>query len=184
MASKRKRKNGMYVPYAATRKYQKRRGPQAYGRRGGNGELKFHDIDVDDAVVASGGVIQNAGTINIIPQGVSEKQRIGRKCTIKSIGWRFECSLAEQDAQPNPETNDVLRVIMYQDKQCNGATAAVLDILESADYQSFNNLANSSRFRTLMDRTYDLNWMGGMASDGAGLVSQARTTVTDTFFKK
>ncbi len=162
---------------------------RGYDRTGGYygrnpGEMKFHDIDVDDAVVAAGGVIQNTGSINLIPQGVTEKQRVGRKCVIKSIGWRFECSLPEQDAQGTPENNDVLRVIMYQDKQCNGATAAVTDILESADYQSFNNLANSSRFRTLMDRTYALNWEGGMASDGAGLVSQARTTIADTFFKR
>ena len=39
------------------------------------------------------------------------------------------------------------------------------DILESDDYQSFNNLANKGRFVTLMDRTYELN-SNGAAGDG------------------
>ena len=58
-----------------------------------------------------------------------------------------------------------MRVMLYHDKQANGATAAVLDILESADYQSFNNLVNSGRFRILMDRTYAMNYLT-LASGG------------------
>ncbi len=47
-----------------------------YGRfngngNGSNGELKFHDIDFDDTPVAQNGTIGAAGTLLIIPQGVS-----------------------------------------------------------------------------------------------------------------
>ncbi len=91
--------------------------------------------------------------------------------------------LTEKDALATPSPGDSIRVIMYQDRQCNGATAAVTDILESADWQSFNNLSNKSRFRTLMDRSYQLNFQT-LASDGAGLVSSGNFVMEDTFFKK
>ncbi len=61
------------------------------------------------------------------------------------------------------ENPDIVRVIVYLDKQCNGAAATVLGILETADFQSFNNLANKGRFRILHDNNVDLNYaaMGG-----------------------
>ncbi len=114
-------------------------------------ELKFHDIDVDDATISATGEILNSGTVNIIAQGTTESQRIGRKCTIKSINWRFDIVRNENAGNWD---SDVVRVLMYLDKQCNGATATVAGILESTDYQSFNNLSNKGRFRTLMDRKY------------------------------
>ncbi len=144
-------------------------------------EMKFHDVDLDDAVIAAAGAVTDS--INKIAQGVTEVQRVGRKCTLKSINWRFDCTLPESDAAGTPAPPDVVRVIMYLDKQANGATAAQSDILESADYQSFNNLANKSRFRTLMDRTYALNY-AGLGSDGAAVISNNEVVHQDSFFKK
>lgn len=152
-----------------------------YGRVGTGGELKFHDVDVDDAAISTGGDI--ISTVAIIPQGVTESNRIGRKCTIKSINWRFDLNLAEQDAQGTPAVSDTVRMLMYLDRQCNGAAAAVTDILESADFQSFNNLANKSRFRTLMDRTFNFNFQT-LASDGAGVVSSNMVIESGQFYKK
>ncbi len=161
------------------------------GRRGGptavfpvlvpNLELKFHDLDVIDATVAAGGTIIQA-SCNLIAQGITESTRIGRKCTIRSINWRFNISTVESDGAADPLNSDTVRVLLYLDKQANGAAAAVTDILESADFQSFNNLANKSRFRTLMDRTYTLNVEAG---GGNGTNSDwAATRMDDTLFKK
>ncbi len=145
-----------------------------------NQELKFHDIDVDDAVIAQNGTIQNGGSVCLIGQGVTEGTRTGRKAVVRSIGWRFNMTLSTQASIAN--SADVVRVLMYLDKQANGATATVTDILESDNYQSFNNLGNKSRFLTLMDRTYDLSAQAG-AGDGTtndtGPVEES-----DTFFKK
>ncbi len=143
------------------------------------GELKFHDVDLDDAVIAATGTI--TATINIIPQGTTEVQRIGRKCTIRQINWRFHVDfpVVTTAAAAN---GDVVRVILYLDKQANKATAAVTDILRTADYQSFNNLNNKARFRTLMDRTYDLNSPSG-AGDGATNDYSAQN-ITDDLYKK
>ncbi len=141
-------------------------------------ELKFHDVDLDDALVASAGTI--VPTINIIPQGITEITRIGRKCTIRSIGWRFQLILPTQTA--GNSTSDQVRVIMYLDKQANKATAAVLDILESADYQSFNNLNNKGRFRTIMDRVYSMNAQAGSGQNAAD--EYGEYTVEDVLFKQ
>lgn len=152
-----------------------------YGRYAGAGELKFHDVDLDDAAIATAGTI--TASINLILQGVTEVQRVGRKCTITNVNWRYNISLAEADAVADPRNGDTVRVIMFLDKQANGATAAVTDILESADWQSFNNLSNSARFRTLYDKTHNLNYLT-LASDGAGVVSSASVARESTFFKR
>ncbi len=141
-------------------------------------ELKFHDVDLDDAVIAAGANV--TPSINLVAQGVTEITRVGRKFTIKKIGWKFKVTLPVL-ATSNASSGDVVRVIMYIDKQCNGATAASTDVLETADFQSFNNLANKGRFRTLMDRTYDLNANGG-AGDGTSNDLNAYT-VSDSFYK-
>lgn len=146
-------------------------------------ELKFHDLDIDDAVVASAGAIQTSGTVNAIAQGVTESNRIGRKCTIRSINWRWTVFLPETDAVATPAAPDTLRIILYLDKQCNGAAAAVTDLLETADHHSFNNLANKGRFKVLMDRRVDINY-AGLASDNAGVVSQAAVTCDGMFYQK
>ncbi len=161
--------------YRATPKKRRRFTPGAdrvggyYGRYSGRGaELKFHDVNHDDAVISAGGTI--VPTINIIPQGVTESTRVGRKCTIKSIHWRYRINLAEQDAVATPPAGDSVRVIMYLDKQCNGATATTTGILESNSWQSFRNLANISRFQILYDKLININF-NNLASDNAAVVS-------------
>lgn len=182
LAGKRKRGSSVNYPIVidGVRPYKRSRarGP-VY--RGGGGELKFHDFTLNDAVVAAGGVI--TATINVIPQGISEVQRIGRKCTVTNVHWRYNYSLPELDAVVTPGPIDFLRVILYQDKQANGATAATTDILEAADIYSFRNLANSGRFNILMDKVHPMSYTT-LASDGAGVVSSAGVTRWATFNKK
>ncbi len=141
-------------------------------------ELKFHDVDLDDAVIAAGANV--TGSINLIRQGVTENQRIGRKCVLRAIGWRFDVGIP--DTTSTSAGNDVVRVILYLDKQANAAVAANTAVLESADYQSFNNLANKGRFLTLMDRTYS---PAATAAAGDGTTNGVSgLTIPDTFFKK
>ncbi len=153
-----------------------------YGRFSGPGaiELKFHDLDVDDAAIAAGATIAE-DSCNTIAQGVTEVTRIGRKCTIRQIGWKWNIKLPVT-APATGAQSDTVRVILYIDKQCNGATAATTGILETADYQSFNNLANKSRFRTLMDRTYTLNVQAASGDGAANDISEY--SIDDSFYKK
>ncbi len=144
-------------------------------------ELKFHDVDVDQAVGdQSAGVILNTSSINFIPQGVTDKTRIGRKCTIKSIGWRGQLQLAASATSTLGAPISV-RLMLVQDKQCSGLVPTVTGVLESANYQSFNNLSNKGRFRTLYDKTFPLNTQAG-AGDGTTDDSPAMN-VDFSFFK-
>ncbi len=153
-----------------------------YGRFSGPaGELKFHDLTVDDAIVATAGEI--TPSLNLIGQGITESLRVGRKCTIKSIWWRVQFDLPKFDAIAAPNAGDTVRAIIYLDKQCNGATATVTDILNTADWRSFRNLSNQGRFTILMDKLHTVNYMQ-MASDGAGLVSGGATVRDYTYYKK
>ncbi len=183
-----RRGSQVYRPYKKPMKARRRfvagqdRVGGYYGRfSGSKGELKFFDVDLDDAVIAGGGTVTDS--INKIAQGVTESQRVGRKCTIKSIWWRYRITLPEQDAVADPAPGDNIRVILYMDKQCNGATAAVTDLLEGTDFNDFRNLANQNRFVFVMDTIHEINY-AGMASDGAGLVSQGGKTVAYIKYKK
>ncbi len=147
-----------------------------------SGELKFHDIDINDSAIAAGVTVAEDSCVTII-QGVTESQRIGRKCTIRSINWRFNISLVSQVDSADPPKGDVVRILLYQDKQTNGAAATSTQILESADFQSFNNLANKSRFRTLMDRTYTIDHTLAQ-TDGTNTGGYAEVNITDTLFKR
>ncbi len=173
----------VYVP----RTRRRRRAPRVFTPFRGRyakrfeGELKFHDVDLDDATITTAGAVTDS--INLIPQGVTEITRVGRKCTITRINWHFNIILPEVDDITDPSPGDIVRVIMYLDKQANGAAATALGILETDDYQSFNNLANSGRFRILMDRNYSIQY-ASLASATAGNVSSAAAYIQDSFYKK
>ncbi len=152
-----------------------------YGRYAAGRELKFHDVAVDDNVVSATGQIIES--INIIPQNTTEKGRVGRKCTLKSIGWKMDISLPAAADQADIPNGDELRIIMYLDKQCNGATAAVTDVLETAVFKSFNNLVNVGRFRKFYDRTIVLNRRVA-ATDGANTNTTPEVNMKLEFYKK
>lgn len=156
--------------YAFSKKKGSKKSRSAASITAGMGdELKFHDVNLDDAAVAAAGTVTDS--VVKIAQGTGQSQRDGRKCVIAKIGWRYRLTLPEYVNQPTPSPGDVVRMLMYVDKQANGATATVLDILAAASYQSFNNLSNKSRFYTLMDKTITMNYqtLAGVtgAVDGA-----------------
>ncbi len=139
-----------------------------YRQGGGGAELKFHDVDLDDAVVANNGDAVTP-TINIIAQGVTESTRVGRKCTIRSINWKWRAVIPVVGGAAGFQS-DTLRIILFWDKQCNGGTVLDTDILETPSFLSFRNLANSGRFIILCDKSVNLNYL---ASAGDGAVNDA-----------
>lgn len=129
-------------------------------------ELKFKDtvVAAGGSVSTAGEIVPATGTLNVIAQGTGESERIGRKVEVKYIGVRYTLHL--DDTTVANQTKDTVRVILYQDKQANGATAGVLDILDTASYQSFNNLSNKGRFRVLADRVHSLQATAGAGTTG------------------
>lgn len=116
----------------------------SYGRYAGrNAEMKFFDTSLSFTFDATGEV-PATGQLSLIPQGVTESTRVGRKCVIKSIHIRG-IEAAQFGAAATAASNTYLYVVL--DKQCNGAAAAVTDVFTSSNLSSaHHNLANSQRF--------------------------------------
>ncbi len=142
-------------------------------------ENKFFDSDKDDAAVATGGAITTS--IHLVPQNVTESGRIGRKITITKIMLSFSTFLPIAQDDADIPTGDVLRVILFLDTQANGANAAVTDLLESAEFDAYRNLANGGRFTFLMDQPYVMNRRVAM-TDGTN--TSASPNVTSTLIRK
>lgn len=138
-----------------------------YGRYGipsnsgtGKPEKKFFDGRVPLAVMTTAtdrGSWAIIPSVNTIPQGTTASNRIGRQITTKSFhlrGW------FETGAQAS---NDLFRMIIFLDQQCNGASIAIADLLSAGqdgtnyDIFSYLNLANSKRFKVLRDWTGHVN---------------------------
>lgn len=139
-------------------RYQKKNRIGKYRRRGNYGrynksgtwqELKFHDVNVTVDPISVSGSIHDS--INKIAQGATELERIGRKVIVKSIHIKGKIQTKNTNVTDNGQT--IVRIIVFLDKQCNGAIASVLDLLESTTWDSFRSLDNSGRFKFLLDRT-------------------------------
>lgn len=130
-----------------------------YGRFvGTNAEKKFFDtVKAATSVDAAGTVLDTS--INLIPQGITEKTRIGRKCVIKNINIKGSCILPAATSGAN--TTDIIRFALIQDKQCNGTAATIALVYEDTSFTSFLNLANSGRFRILKQFTRAVTSPGG-----------------------
>lgn len=131
------------------------RGNYMYGRLGP--ERKWLDTSLTQTPVSSTGNISIA-SLNLIDSGTGASERVGKRVTLTSIAFRGVAYLNATATAGN--TADVMRMIVYLDKQCNGGAAAVTDILGAATYNSFNNLDNSDRFTTLFTRKFCLNARG------------------------
>lgn len=152
-----------------------------YGRYAGrNAEMKFFDFDHDDAVVATGGIVTDS--INLIPQGTTESERNGRKCVIKSVACNFSVKMIEVDGIASPAVTETLRVIIFLDKQCNGAIAASSLLIDGNEIHAFRNLANQSRFTFLYDKVIPLSW-ATLTSEGSNLFSSAEMVKQFKFYK-
>lgn len=154
-----------------------------YPPGGRRAELKWVDQNVNNLIGVTGLILGTGGTLNIIPQGVGESERVGRKVIAKSIMIRGKMRMDADSAAAN--ASNIFRIIMYLDKQANGATATVADILEDIHVQSHYNLENKSRFRILYDKTSSIRSMSGagnaIADDG---ITYGENTAVIIFRKK
>lgn len=143
----------------------KRKGRRPALRRYGKlkKELKFFDTAQASVTPGTGGLIMQ-DSLNHVPTGAGEEQRVGRKIWISHVQARFVYSTGSSVA-------DTMRLIIYLDKQANGAAATVTDILEGASSGSYYNLSNvPSRFKILCDKHLTCHTYG-FAGDGTSNVA-------------
>lgn len=129
----------------------------------GQQELKFFDGTRNDADILTTGIIKPS--LNLIVQGTGESQRIGRKVVIRKIDLRITAELKDVFQQNDIPKGDILRVILFVDKQANGANAVVTDILETAEINSYRNLSQVNRFKILYNGYFTLNRLGTSKDD-------------------
>lgn len=133
-----------------------------YGRfTGPQAELKFFDTALSFNVDSTPEV-PATGQLNLIPQGVTESTRVGRKCTIKSIQIRATLLNTPGAAATDSGTTYMWLIL---DKQCNGAAAAFTDVFTNVGVQAaLPNIANSERFVILKKWTMTFEPKAGVST--------------------
>lgn len=135
-------------------------------------ELKYLDLDFNDALISTGGTIIMTSLLGIAA-GTGPSERLGRRIFVKSIDFRGNLYIAPDSSVGHDE----VRVLIYQDAQCNGAVAATTDILDFAgnhDWMSYRNLEHLRRFKLLCDKKISLNCQAG-GYDGTDIHWGAKT---------
>ncbi len=150
-----------------------------YGRFSGpHGELKFLDTALTfnfDATLE----VPATGQLVLVPQGPTESERIGRKCTIKSIQIRGVINHTP-GAAATSSASAYLYVV--QDLQANGAAAAASGnggvMTGTTASTALINLSESSRFKILK------KWVINMNPAAGATTALNNTTRGIEFFKK
>lgn len=122
-----------------------------YGRyQGKNAEMKFFDtsLSLTFPTTAVCSTTAATGGVNLIAQGTGEQNRIGRKCTIKSMYIKGKIVYAPAAGATGA---DLLTLYVILDKQANGAYPGITDVFTAnTDIGStMLNLSNSERFSVL-----------------------------------
>ncbi len=125
-----------------------------YGRyRLPNPEKKFFDTTLAATNFSTAGTIANNSLV-VIPEGDGESARIGRKIVVTNLRMR---GMVQLPSRTDSGSSTQYRIIVYVDTQTNGAAATATNILETADFRSWRNLANQERFQILMDKSRVIN---------------------------
>lgn len=121
-------------------------GPRGfYGLNQGNHGVELKDIDTSLAAAEC----STTGAINLIngvAQGTDFNTRVGRKFNMRSILVRGTIKVG---ATP---TLAAYRWMIVYDKQANGASAVITDILTAINMGGVNNLTNRDRFVVIADK--------------------------------
>lgn len=132
------------------------------GRRGTRGETKFLDTVTNASTLSPSGTVTE-GSFNLIPQGISESERIGRKCTVVSISGRQTVRLPSGNAING---SNVWRLWLVQDRQANGAVPTYGDVMQQSTSNTFRNMENIARFKILWTKTMAIDALS-LAIDAA-----------------
>lgn len=133
-------------------------------------EEKYFTTDFDINPCISVGTI--VPTLNDIGEGTSNQNRIGRQVILESLHMRYYIKLNSNTASGFVPASDAVRVLIYLDKQANGAAAIPLDLLSIDNFLSFNEIDNSGRFVTLGEIIEDMNVLA-ITQNGVGNYSAA-----------
>jgi hypothetical protein len=90
--------------------------------------------------------------LNGVGPGTSGTQRLGQKISLTQL--EYSLALA---STPTTGLDQVQRLIIFLDRQTNGAAPTITDVLVSASPYAMFNVGNATRFRILVDETKSIN---------------------------
>lgn len=110
-------------------------------------EKKSFDSAATALVVPATGIWSAVGAANLIRQGTTSQNRIGREVQMKSWMMRVSCAAVGVP----------IRILLIYDKSGQNGSATlplITDILVTDSHTSFHNLENKERFVTLVDTLF------------------------------
>lgn len=114
-----------------------------------NDVVEYKYIDNSDTSVAMN-TTASITLINGVAQGDSSTTRDGIRIVMKSLDARFHLQSAD--------ATNICRVLIIQDKQHNGSSPVIGDILQNtSEPLSFLNKSNSKRFRTIYNGIFSVS---------------------------
>jgi len=156
-------------------------------------EKKYHDFGIAPTTMTTAATANvpthyQQSSIVEIAAGDGANQRNGSKIMITDIDLRFAVAI---NRNSSPNWADVVagtlvwRFILYIDTQANGAIAPLSEFfdttLTTSPFYIHNNIKESGRFKTLMDKFINLDGIAPFYEGGAG---QWHQTETQRVFKK
>lgn len=133
--------------------------------------------------------VGNFTLLNAIDSGSNEYQRVGRKISMRSVAIRGFVKFAQAGSTPS---FDFLRLILFYDRQPNGAAPALADVLTSVDRAGTTesvstsglNINNADRFKVLRDWYWPIIWPAtGTTPQNAELAAVPETIAFKDFIK-
>jgi len=130
--------------------------PRVKGR-----ELKWFDTRGDTVITAAGNKLLHVTSLNIVPRGTGPNERVGQKLFPKGMLVSYELYRDNSAVDEPLVVPQLVRVVFYEDTQCNGTGAVYTDIFDQAASISspvdLRNIAAHRRFKILDDRLIDIN---------------------------
>ena len=123
-------------------------------------------------------------SLNHVAQDATETGRIGRKIIVSSLSMRG--NIAFGSTATIGDMDQYIRIIVFVDKQANGAAATMADVVSTAgvvDVDAFRNLSNIGRFQILYDRTKRM-WVDAVGQTAAGTFTSVPQSYPWAFHKR
>ncbi len=133
-------------------------------------EKKFHDVPLGNTAVVAAGTFTSL--LSGIAQGNTAITRVGMRAFVWSVDCKVELdrfTLADVAA----DSKGLVRVLMIQDKQSNGQTPTLAQVLSASTYptQSFHNPENQRRYNILYDKVHNIRPTSAYGITGASSVT-------------
>lgn len=149
---------------------KKKKKRAAYGATYGRSKPELKNIDYITNTLFPTSASSNfnvANVINLVAQGATPLQYIGRSLMMKKLSFRYIFNSNTTNLSVATNGSFMVRLLLVYDKDPNGTAPLITEILTTDDFGSFNNLDSADRYCVLYDKIKQINPDGGGAVGGA-----------------